>query len=97
MQISNNISVSSVDALRGAARSAATTTEVATESNSASLTPVDQLDLSAEAQEITQSNDIGSDIRVDRVADIRRQIAEGNYDTDEKLSAALDNFLDQIG
>ncbi len=96
MQISNNFAVSSVDALRNASRSSATT-EVATESESASLTPVDQLDLSAEAQGISETSDTAGEIRVDRVADIRRQIAEGNYDTDEKLSAALDNFLDQIG
>jgi len=96
MQISNNFSVSSVDALRNASRGAAAT-EVAAESSSASLTPVDQLDLSVEAQGITETSDTASEIRVDRVADIRRQIAEGNYDTEEKLSAALDNFLDQIG
>ena len=96
MQISNNFSVSSVDALRNASRGAGAT-EVAAESSSASLTPVDQLDLSVEAQGITETSDTASEIRVDRVADIRRQIAEGNYDTEEKLSAALDNFLDQIG
>ncbi len=96
MQISNNFSVSSVDALRNASRSAAAT-EVAADSNGASLTPVDQLDLSAEAQGIAETGDIGNEIRVERVADIRRQIAEGNYDTEEKLSAALDNFLNQIG
>jgi negative regulator of flagellin synthesis FlgM len=29
------------------------------------------------------------------VADIRRQIADGSYDTPEKMDAALDKFLDQ--
>jgi negative regulator of flagellin synthesis FlgM len=96
MQISNNFSVSSVDALRNTSRGAATS-DVAADTSSQSLTPVDQLDLSAEAQGVTQTADTANDIRVDRVADIRRQILEGTYDTDEKLSAALDNFLDQIG
>lgn len=96
MQISNSFSVSSVDALRTASRGATPANNVA-ETSTESLTPVDQLDLSAEAQGITGSNKNSNEIRVDRVADIRRQIAEGNYDTDEKLSAALDNFLDQIG
>ena len=97
MQISNNFSVSSVDALRNASRSAASTDVAADPTSDVSLTPVDQLDLSAEAQGITESDNTANEIRVDRVADIRRQIAEGSYDTDEKLSAALDNFLDQIG
>jgi flagellar biosynthesis anti-sigma factor FlgM len=96
MQISNNFSVSSVDALRNTSRSG-TAANVAADSSSPSLSPVDQLDLSAEAQGITELADTANDIRIDRVADIRRQIAEGSYDTDEKLSAALDNFLDQIG
>jgi negative regulator of flagellin synthesis FlgM len=96
MQISNNFSVSSVDALRNTSRGPSTS-DVAPESSSPTLTPVDQLDLSAEAQGVTETADTANEIRIDRVADIRRQIAEGTYDTDEKLSTALDNFLDQIG
>ncbi len=96
MQISNNFSVSSVDALRGASRSAQAA-DVASEPSTGSLTPVDQLDLSAEAQGVLETESNTSDIRVDRVADLRRQIAEGNYDTEEKVSKALDNFLDQLG
>jgi flagellar biosynthesis anti-sigma factor FlgM len=98
MQISNNFSVSSVDAARSTSRGAAAgASNVAADASAPSLTPVDQLDLSAEAQGVTETTDTGSEIRVDKVADLRRQIAEGTYDTDEKLSAALDNFLDQIG
>jgi negative regulator of flagellin synthesis FlgM len=37
------------------------------------------------------------EIRADRVADLKRQIASGNYDTDQKLDAALDRMLDEIG
>lgn len=66
-----------------------------------SAAPVDQLDLSNAA---TSANRLGSsspiagggEIRIDRVADIRRQIADGSYDTPEKMDAALDRFLDEL-
>ncbi|QDV55087.1 Anti-sigma-28 factor, FlgM [Rosistilla oblonga] len=69
---------------------------------SGSSQPVDQLDLSSEAQEINRlsgANETGvvDGIRFDKVADIRRQIADGSYDTDDKLSAALDRLLDEVG
>ncbi|MDZ4852519.1 MAG: flagellar biosynthesis anti-sigma factor FlgM [Pirellulaceae bacterium] len=97
MQISNNVSVSPIDTLRGASRSSSTTSNAALEPSSGTITPVDQLDLSAEAQGISDASSTESKIRVDRVSDIRRQIADGSYETDEKLSAALDNFLNQLG
>ncbi|WP_168564304.1 flagellar biosynthesis anti-sigma factor FlgM [Crateriforma spongiae] len=61
---------------------------------------VDQLDLSSAATAANRLSGITSpstesDIRVDRVAEIRRQIASGSYDTPEKMDAALDRFLDQ--
>jgi len=70
-------------------------------SNKPSATPVDQLDLSQAASSINRldaaSPVAGSgEIRIDRVAEIRRQIADGSYDTPEKLDAALDRFLDQF-
>ncbi len=37
------------------------------------------------------------DIRHDRVAAIRAQIAEGTYETPEKLDLALERLLDEIG
>ena len=37
----------------------------------------------------------GGEIRIDRVAEIRRQIADGVYETPEKIDAALDRILDQ--
>lgn len=97
MQISNSFSVSSVDALRNTSRGASSANTAESEASNGSLTPVDQLDLSSEAQGLSASDSSSSDIRVDRVADIRRQIADGTYDTDEKLSSALDNFLNQLG
>ncbi len=67
-----------------------------------SSTPIDQLDISSFGSAVNRldaSSPIagGGEIRIDRVAEIRRQIAGGNYDTPDKLEAALDRFLDQIG
>ena len=57
-----------------------------------SAAPVDQLDISAEAQMISQNGDI----RADRVADLRSQIATGQYETPEKIDAAVDRMLDEF-
>ncbi|MEM6799684.1 MAG: flagellar biosynthesis anti-sigma factor FlgM [Planctomycetota bacterium] len=54
---------------------------------------IDQLDISPEA---AQAADAG-EVRTDRVADIRAQIAQGAYETPEKIDAALDRLLDEIG
>ena len=62
----------------------------------------DELDLSPEALSVSQGAEVQESsvvdgIRFSKVADIRRQIAEGTYDTDDKLSAALDRLLDEVG
>ena len=59
-------------------------------------TPVDQLDISAEADFVSQVNDL-PDVRADRVADIRAQIDAGVYETDEKIDVAVGRLLDEIG
>jgi len=63
--------------------------------------PVDQLDLSqsvASADRLDGGTAIaGEGIRFERVAELRRQIADGSYDTPEKMDAALDRFLDRLG
>ena len=66
-----------------------------------SSTPVDQLDLSSTISGVNRmqpASEIagGGEIRIDRVAEIRRQIASGDYETPEKLDAALDKMLDQF-
>lgn len=66
-----------------------------------SAAPVDQLDLSSAATSANRLDSAspiagGGEIRIDRVADIRRQIADGSYDTPEKMDAALDRFLDEL-
>ncbi|MEM8667626.1 MAG: flagellar biosynthesis anti-sigma factor FlgM [Planctomycetota bacterium] len=65
-----------------------------------SATPVDQLDLSSTTGVNRIENSAiagGGEIRIERVAELRRQIADGSYETPEKLDAALDRLLDQIG
>jgi len=61
--------------------------------------PVDQLDLSSNVSRFDASSSVSGsgEIRTDRVAELRRQIASGNYDTPEKLDLALDRMLDQFG
>lgn len=38
-----------------------------------------------------------NDIRADKVAQVRAQIAAGTYETDDKLSIAADRLLDDLG
>jgi negative regulator of flagellin synthesis FlgM len=61
-----------------------------------SLAQLDQLDISQEANLVSRVRDL-PEIRQDRVAEIRAQIASGTYETDAKLNGALDRLLDEIG
>lgn len=61
--------------------------------NSANSVPVDQLDISAEAQMMSATS---GEIRADRVADIRAQIASGQYETTEKLNVAVSRMFDEF-
>ena len=56
--------------------------------------PVDSLEISAEAQMLSTSG--ATDIRADRVADLRAQIASGEYETPEKLGAAVSRMFDEF-
>ena len=56
----------------------------------------DQLDISTAGQLLDKVNQL-PDIRQDRVSQIRAQIANGTYETDDKLNTALSNLLDEIG
>jgi anti-sigma28 factor (negative regulator of flagellin synthesis) len=44
---------------------------------------------------MTNSSDAAQHDAAARIMELRREIARGTYETDEKLSAALDAFLDQ--
>lgn len=71
----------------------------------ASTRPTDSLQLSAEAQQLseaqatvqTQASSEARDangIRTEKVSALRQAIADGSYDTPERMSAALDSLLD---
>lgn len=91
MQVSGSSQVHPPQALQGPHTSRTRSTSGAEQPRPAQA--VDQLDISAEAAEASQA----SDVRSDRVAEIRAQIASGAYETPEKLDAAVDRLLDQIG
>ena len=56
----------------------------------------DELSLSDSAQMIDRVHQ-APDIRQDRVASIRAQIANGTYETGNKLDVAVNRLLDEIG
>jgi negative regulator of flagellin synthesis FlgM len=56
---------------------------------------VDQVDISPAAEAAVQASETG--IRADLVARVRGEIAAGTYETAEKLDAAVDRLLNEIG
>jgi|TARA_B110000467_G_C18054711_1_gene333055 negative regulator of flagellin synthesis FlgM len=60
----------------------------------ANSVPVDSLEISAEAQMLSTTG--ATDIRADRVADLRAQIASGEYETPEKLDAAVSRMFEEF-
>ena len=56
----------------------------------------DKLELSAAAQIAARLADLPN-VRSDRVAAIRQALADGTYESEERLSAAIDALLDEIG
>lgn len=61
-----------------------------------SLGETDQLDISPTADLVSRALETPA-IRADRVSEIRSAIESGKYETDAKLSMALDRLLDEIG
>lgn len=55
--------------------------------------PGDRVELSQEAIEYARRLEISGQ----RIHDIRKQIAEGRYDTPERFDAALDKMIDALG
>ncbi len=99
MQIYGPYRVSTTQATSGPQRSQPPKpSEQASPTQSTTTNPVDKLDLSSNVNRLDATTQIagGGEIRIDRVAEIRRQIADGNYETPEKLDAALDRLLDQL-
>jgi negative regulator of flagellin synthesis FlgM len=56
----------------------------------------DEVDISDAARLVEQMHEM-PDIRYDRVEAVRQQIADGTYETSDKLNAALERLLDEIG
>ncbi len=71
-------------------------TQAESTSATSSLAEVDQLDISPEADLVSRTSGL-PEMRMDRVAEIRAQIASGTYETDAMLDVALDRLLDEIG
>ncbi len=94
MQITNSFGIGSASSIQGTNRSNAIAQPAALENSSSILNPQDQVEFSPEAQAILAGEGAETENRTERIAEIRRQIADGSYDTDEKISAALDRFLD---
>lgn len=55
----------------------------------------DSIEISSEATLLSRINDI-PDVRADRVADIKSQIADGTYETNAKLDLAVSRLLDEL-
>ena len=58
--------------------------------------PVDQVDISPAAAAASQASEAG-DVRSELVARVRSEIAAGTYETADKLGAAVERLLDQLG
>lgn len=61
-----------------------------------SATPTDEVQISSVGQFLDRIGQL-PEIRTNRVDQLRAAIAQGNYDSDEKLSVALDRLLSEIG
>ena len=57
--------------------------------------PQDEVQISSAADFVSQVQQL-PDVRSDRIAAIRAAIADGTYETPDKLSAALDGLLSEI-
>jgi negative regulator of flagellin synthesis FlgM len=55
---------------------------------------VDELDISHEAELVSRVRDL-PDVRAERVAQIRAEIAAGVYETDAKMNVAVGRLVDE--
>jgi negative regulator of flagellin synthesis FlgM len=62
----------------------------------ASFSTTDQLDISPEAELLSRTLETKTDFRADKVAQMKAAIAQGDYDTDEKLDSAMMKMLDNL-
>lgn len=57
---------------------------------------VDQLDISPEAELLSRALETKTDFRASKVAEMKAKIAQGDYDTDDKMDAAMSKMLDDL-
>ncbi len=100
MQIIGPIRVSANQATQATSR--ITPPQTGQSQSTRNAAPVDQLDISSAAKQASgvAPNEAvagGGEIRLERVAAIRRAIADGSYETPEKLDAAMGRLLDRLG
>ena len=60
------------------------------------LSPQDEVQISSAAQAMDELSRT-ADVRMERIAQIKQDIADGVYETEERMNAALDRFLDAYG
>ena len=96
MQINGPTNVHTAQAVNAPKATSATDQAAQTEpavSNPAGGT--DEVSISQEADMLSRIDDI-PDIRQDRVDQIRAEIANGTYETDDKIDIAVSQLLDEI-
>jgi negative regulator of flagellin synthesis FlgM len=59
-------------------------------------TQADSVEISDAARALEQTHAM-PDVRQGRIDEIRRQIADGTYETSDKLNTAVERMLDEIG
>jgi negative regulator of flagellin synthesis FlgM len=94
MQIQGLQSSSALQSVAGAQR--AKPAQTAEASATTQSTPVDQLDLSAEALALSDASQAEATSHQERLNSIKQAIADGSYETPERMSAALDKLLDSF-
>ena len=84
-------------AAKGTTFGAATESEVQLAEEIASRMPsVEMIRMTSSATEAAMSAVEGGDFRADLVARVRAQIADGSYDTPDKMAMALDAMPDEL-
>ena len=68
----------------------------ASKESSSSKVKGDQVSVSSEAKLLSALSQI-PDVRQEKVDEIKKAIKDGSYLTDEKLSAALDSLIQDLG
>lgn len=102
MQVIGPFRMNAAQGPQQAARAAQPRSTSGAETPRPSASPIDQLDLSTSARTSSTSSasspaTVGGDMRLDKIADLRRQIASGTYDTPERFEAAFGRMLDDLG